>query len=119
WRTRLPEPPAAPLVAWRDQIVAVTTSGAVFGWKPGREPARLGSFGASVDGAAALEGDSLLAVVDDRQLAELDLVRGERRTRSVSPGLYLGPPSVRTADGSSIATVMALTHTRGFVTSVG
>lgn len=116
-RTALPEPPFAPLVAAGNKIFAVTNSGAVFGWTPGREALRVGSFGAPVDGGAAFVGGSLVAVIDGNQLAEVDLSRGVRTTRSVAlQGLYLGPPSIRTgADTSSFATVLALTPSRGFV----
>ena len=53
-RVALPEAPAAPLLASGDKVVAVTATGAVYGWTPGRELVRLGSFGAPIDGGAAL-----------------------------------------------------------------
>lgn len=119
-RAALPEPPAAPLVAWRDEIVATTATGAVFGWRPGREARRLGSFEGPVDGAAALSGDSLLAVVGGRELAELSLTRGERTTRAMAPSLYLGPPAVRAPTGEpGSATVFGLTPDRGIVVTLG
>ena len=121
-RAALPEPPAAPLVAASDKVLAVTTTGAVFGWTPGREPVRLGSFGAPIDGGAALiEGGRLVAVIEGNHLAEVDLVRGGRSTRSVTAqGLYLGPPAARpaTSGAGSLATVLALTTTRGFVVTL-
>lgn len=118
-RATLPESPSAPLLAWGGKIVAVGSTGAVFGWSPGREPVRLGSFGAPVDGGAALEGGALVAVIEDSHLAEVDLTRGGRTTRSVAAqGLFLGPPSIRSAAGGSIATVLALTPTRAFVLSL-
>ena len=114
-RVTLPEPPAAPLLAG-DQIVAVTGSGNVYGWMPGREPVRLGSFGAPVDGAAALrDASTLVGVIDGNHLAEVDLVHGGFSTRALAPqGLYLGPPAVR----GGAATLLALTSTRGFVVTV-
>ncbi len=119
-RVSLPEQPAAPLIAAGDKILAVTASGAVFGWTPGREPVRLGSFGAPVDGGAALvDGNTLVGVIEGNQIAEVDIVRGGRSTRAIAAqGLYLGPPSVRSAGSSSIATTLALTHSRGFVVTL-
>jgi hypothetical protein len=116
-RVSLPEPPGAGLLAAGDKIVAVTTTGAVFGWTPGREPVRLGSFGAPVDGGAALvDNGALIAVIEGNHLAEVDLLRGGRNTRSIATqGLYLGPPAVHTtASGGSLATVLALTQSRSF-----
>jgi hypothetical protein len=117
-RATLPEAPDAPLLAARDEIVAVARSGAVYGWAPGREPVRLGSFGGPIDGGAVLtDGGALLAVVDGTQLAEVDLARGSRSTRSsASAGLYLGPPAVRPGpDGAPATTLLALSAARGFV----
>ncbi len=118
-RVTLPEAAAAPLVAAGDRIVTVTTSGTVFGWAPGREPVRLGSFGAPVDGGVALAGNALLGVIEGNQLAEVDLARGARSTHSIAPaGLYLGPPAVRAgAGGANVTTLLGLTPSRGFVLS--
>ena len=126
-RASLPEPAAAPLVAAGDRIIVVTTTGTVLGWTPGREPARLGSFGAPIDGGAALAGPTtLVAVIEGNQLAEVDLARGGRTTRALAsqsaPVLWLGPPALRNgrtdAGVSSLATLLALTTTRGFVVTV-
>ncbi|MDB4944938.1 MAG: hypothetical protein JWP97_4472 [Labilithrix sp.] len=123
-RTTLPEAPAAPLLAEGDRVLAVITSGAVLAWTPGREPVRLGSFGAPIDGGAALGGNgALLGVIDGNHLVELDLARGIRTTRSLSAqGLYLGPPTVRTATADAGATVLATlllqTPSRGFVVTL-
>ncbi len=117
-RVGLPETPAAPLVAAGDKVLAITSSGTVYGWAPGREPVRLGSFGAPIDGGAVLtEGGALVAVIEGNHLAEVDIVRGGRSTRSISSqGLYLGPPSVRSgSSGTSTATLLALTQSHGFV----
>ena len=130
-RAVLPEPAAAPLVAAGDRIIAVTTTGTVFGWSPGREPMRLGSFGAPIDGGAALaDATKLVAVIEGNQLAEVDLARGGRATRALAspntPVLWLGPVALRkgrTDAGTSLvtngdrtlATILALTTTRGFV----
>ncbi|MBX3208820.1 MAG: PQQ-like beta-propeller repeat protein [Labilithrix sp.] len=120
-RVSLPEMPGAPLVAAGDKVLAVTTSGTVYGWTPGREPVRLGSFGAPIDGGAALtDAGTLLAVIEGNHLAEVDITRGGRSTRSIaSQGLYLGPPAVRSATpGAPLATLLAQTHTRGFVVTL-
>ncbi|MDB5215894.1 MAG: hypothetical protein JWO86_3821 [Myxococcaceae bacterium] len=124
-RVSLPEAPAAPLLATGDKIIAVTTTGAVYGWTPGREPVRLGSFGAPVDGGAALaDANTLVAVIEGNHLVELDLARGARSSRSIAAqGLYLGPPSVRSvaggdAGGGVLATLLAETPSRAFVVTI-
>lgn len=97
-RTTLPEAASAPLVAALGKVIAVTVSGAVWSWSPGAvEPTRIGSFGAPVEGGAALADDhTLLAITaGGAHLAALDLARGAVATRAVAPaGLWLGPPSV-------------------------
>ncbi|MFO0741319.1 MAG: hypothetical protein U0270_35815 [Labilithrix sp.] len=120
-RVTLPEQIAAPLLASGDKILAVTNTGAVFGWTPGREPLRVGSFGAPVDGGVALTtSGSLVAVIENNHLAEVDIAHGTRSTWSIAPqGMYLGPPAIRDLPGgSSLATIGALTHTRGFVLAI-
>jgi hypothetical protein len=120
-RAPLPETPAAPLIAAGDKVIAVTASGAVFGWTPGREPVRVGSFGAPIDGGAVLaDGGTLLAVIEGNHLAEVDLARGGRSTRSIAAqGLYLGPPAIRSGPAGAVTTtLLALTHSRGFVLSL-
>ena len=96
-RAVVPESLATPLVAALGKVIAITGTGVVYGWAPGREPQRLGSFGGSVDGGATLaDAHTLVAVVDGTRLAALDLARGVVVSRAVAPGgLYLGPPSVR------------------------
>ncbi|MDB4933031.1 MAG: hypothetical protein JWP87_3 [Labilithrix sp.] len=124
-RVSLPEMPAAPLLASGDKVIAVAVTGAVYGWTPGREPVRLGSFGAPIDGGATLaDASTLLAVIEGNHLVELDLARGTRTSRSIAAqGLYLGPPSVRPVPGASgggamLATLLAQTPNRVFVVSV-
>jgi hypothetical protein len=123
-RVSLPEAPAAPLLTTGDKIIAVTSTGAVYGWTPGREVVRLGSFGAPIDGGAALaDASTLVAVIEGNHLVELDLGRGARTSRSIAAqGLYLGPPSVRTvagvAGGGTLATLLAETPSRAFVVSI-
>jgi len=120
-RVTLPEPPSAALLASDDRVIAVTVTGAVYGWTPGRETIRLGSFGAPIDGGAALsDANTLVAVIEGNHLVELDLTRAARSTRSIAAqGLYLGPPSVRTvAPGGTLATLLAQTASRAFVVTL-
>jgi hypothetical protein len=97
-RASAPTPPlATSLLAAEGRVVALGTTGAVYTWIPGRAPTRVGSFGGSVDGGAALLPDgSLVAVVDHQRVVRLDLARGLAVTRaSAPPGtLLLGPPAV-------------------------
>jgi hypothetical protein len=94
-RAWLPEPVDGSLLAAGGRILAVTSSGVVFGWIPGREPTRLGSFGGRAFGGATLEGDHmLLGVVDGDRVMALDLARGVAAPRDTSSGLlFLGPVS--------------------------
>lgn len=119
-RVTLPEAPAAPLVASGDKVVAVSITGTVYGWVPGREPVRLGSFGAPLDGGAALTGTgTLIGVIEGNHLVELDLARGARATRAVAPqGLYLGPPAVQGLARGAPVTALAYTADRSFVVRI-
>ncbi len=120
-RATLPESPSAALLSSGDRVLAVTSTGAVYGWSPGREPVRIGSFGAPIEGGAALaDANTLLAVIEGNHLVELDLARSTRTTRSIATqGLYLGPASVRTvAAGGALATLLALTPSRAFVLTI-
>jgi len=110
-RTSLPEAASAPLVAALGKVIAVTITGAVWSWSPGAvEPTRLGSFGAALDGGAALADDhTLLAITSSgAHLAAMDLARGTVTTRAVAPsGIWLGPPSVH--DGTAYLQLLAPT----------
>jgi outer membrane protein assembly factor BamB len=119
-RVTLPERPASALLASGDKVLAVTTTGAVYGWTPGREPVLLGSFGAPIDGGAALaDPNTLVAVIEGNHLVELDLTRGARSTRSIAQqGLYLGPAAVRRAPTGTLATVLAMTPSRVYVATI-
>ncbi len=120
-RVTLADAAAAPLVASGDKVLAVSSAGTVYGWTPGREPVRMGSFGAPIDGGAALVDDTtLVAVIEGNHLVDLDLAHGARGTRSISTtGLYLGPPAVRRdAKGTTLATVLSLTPTRLSVVTI-
>ncbi len=95
-RASLDEPVSAPLVAAPGKIVAITVTGRVFLWTPGREAVRVGSFGGAVDGGGVLTGDhTLVAIVGGQQLVELDLDRGVTAARWGSPGVLFGPPAFR------------------------
>ena len=115
-RTTLVEGAAAPLLASGDRVLAITSSGTVFGWTPGREPVRLGSFGAATDGGAALlDASTLVAVIEGNHVVDLDVAHGTRTTRALAPqGLYLGPPAVR----GNVASLLAMTPSRAFVVNV-
>jgi outer membrane protein assembly factor BamB len=115
-RASLEEPIAAPLVAAPiGRVVAITSSGRVFMWTPGREPLRAGSFGAPVDGAAALVDDhTLVAVSGIGQLVELDLARGVAVARMSSAAILLGPPALR----GDVAYVLAALPGRVFALAV-
>jgi hypothetical protein len=98
-RTTLREPTTLPLVAARGQVIAVTTSGAVWSWAPGSaEPMRIASFGSPVDGGAALADDHTLVAVTAGQihLTAVDLLLRATTTRAVvSTGMLFGPPAAR------------------------
>jgi hypothetical protein len=110
-RTLLPEGSAFPLLSALGTLIAVSSNGAVWSWKPGSgEPARVGSFGTPiVDGAALVDDHTLVAVAANRTRAvSVDLARGASSTRSVAPGgLWLGPPATR--KGVSYLLLAALT----------
>jgi outer membrane protein assembly factor BamB len=92
-----PEVIASPLVSAQGKVIFVSASGAVYGWTPGRDISKIGSFGASLDGAAALADDHTLVAVlaDGESLVAFDLVRGLAATRATPPsGVYLGPPAM-------------------------
>jgi outer membrane protein assembly factor BamB len=115
-RASLDEAVAAPLVAAPlGRIAAVTSSGRVFLWSPGREPVRAGSFGAPIDGAAALVDDhTLVAVSGVGQLVELDLARGVAVARMSSPAMLLGPPAYR----GDVAYLLAAVPGRTFAIAI-
>ncbi|WP_394841620.1 hypothetical protein LZC95_31670 [Pendulispora brunnea] len=96
-RAAVPEILATPLLAALGKIIAVAASGTVYGWMPGKEVQKIGSFGGGIDGGAVLAGPSTLAaVVDGTRLAAMDLVHGSVMTRSsVQGAIFLGPPAVR------------------------
>jgi hypothetical protein len=95
-----PEGIASPLLSAQGKVVFVAASGAVYGWTPGRDVSKIGTFGGAVDGTPGLADDhTLLAVLaDGGSLAAFDLVRGLSATRS-SPaaGVFLGPPAMHGA----------------------
>ena len=106
-RATLEEPVAAPLVAVpQGKIAAITSTGKVFLWAPGREPIRTGNFGSPIDGAATLVDDhTLVAIAGLGQLVELDLSRGVAIARMSSPAILLGPPAFRGETAYLLATL--------------
>jgi outer membrane protein assembly factor BamB len=112
-RAVLPEPLATSLVASAGRLLAITTSGVVYAWTPGREPQRVGSFGAPVDGGSTLSDENtLVAVVEGTRLVALDLRRGTLVTRAQGAGTYyLGPPAMR----APTAYLLGQTPARTFV----
>lgn len=96
-RSALPEPLTAGLVALGGKLYGVAPGGVVYAATPGREAARVGSFGGVVDrGIAALSDRTLVAIVDTSRVVELDLVSGLTQVRATAlAGHLLGPPAVR------------------------
>jgi len=100
-RTTLREPASAPLVSAGGKVIVVAESGAVWSWALGEaEPVRVSSFGAPIDGAAALADDhTLVAVTAGRaHLSAVDLLRGTVALRvALRTGALLGPPAMNGA----------------------
>ena len=100
-RTTLPEATTAPLMSALGKVTAVTESGAVWSWTPGAtEPMRVASFGAPIDGGAALADDhTLVAVTAGRaRLSSLDLFHGTVTARAaLRSDVWLGPPAMNAA----------------------
>ena len=121
-RMILPEATATPLLSALGQIIAVTGSGAVWGWIPGAaEATRLASFGSPIEGSAALADERTLVAIAVGQttLAAVDLLRGTSGGASVtravaSGGLWLGPPAMR----GEVATLGLLGPTSELVITV-
>ena len=109
-RTSTPEAVTSPLVSALGKVAFVGASGAVYLWAPGGDPSRAGSFGAPIDGGAALSDDHTLVAVTHggTQLTAVDLVKNVAVTRSSAPvGVYLGPPAMR----GDVAYVVSFTST--------
>jgi PQQ-like domain len=106
-RTVLPEISNAPLVAALGKIVVVGASGAVWSWVPGApEPVRVGTFGAAIDGGAALADDhtAIAVIAGQPRLVALDLWTGTATLRSAAPaGVWLGPPALRAGGAYFVA----------------
>lgn len=97
-KTLLPESMSGgALLAAGGKVIAVAASGVVYGWSPGRDATRLGSFGGQVDGGATVYDDhTLVAVVDVTRIVTLDIDRGVPVPRTAPiVGFYLGPVAVR------------------------
>jgi hypothetical protein len=109
-RAILPEPATAPLVSALGRVFIVSSSGTVYGWALGGEPARVGSFGSAVDQGAGLVDDHTLVAVTSAHthLTVVDLVRGTTTTRAIAAsGLWLGPPATQ----GGVAHMLAMTQT--------
>jgi hypothetical protein len=87
WSTSTTEPLRA-VFEWRGQALAVSRSGAVIARAVAGEPEEIANLGGAA-GRAALDGDSLFALVSGHKLVELDLVRRTQRTRFSDPALEL------------------------------
>ncbi len=116
-RSTLDEPLTSGLLAAPGRILGVAASGTVYAMEPGRDAVRVGSFGGSVDlGAAMLSDSTLVAVVDQQRLVEVDWTRQTATTRATAPaGLYLGAPAIR----AGTAYVLGYLPGRTFVLGVG
>ncbi len=115
-RASLSEVVVASPLATRGRVLALTSSGAVHAWTPGRDPERLGSLGGLADGGGALaDENTLLAVVDGTRLVAFDLTHRTTSTRSTANGgLYLGPPATR----NGTAEILSMTPGRSFLLGV-
>jgi hypothetical protein len=101
----------ATLLRRRSETLIVTERGEIFGWQPPAEPTELGSFAARVDGAA-LDGDRLSAVVDQKKLVELNLASGTKLQRADVPTGLSGPPALLPGGATRVVTQdgMLLAH---------
>jgi hypothetical protein len=109
-RATLPESATAPLVSALGRVVIVASSGTVYAWALGGEPARVGSFGSSVDQGAALVDDHTLVAVTSAHthLTAVDLTNGSMTTRAIAASsLWLGPPTTQ----GGVAHLLAMTQT--------
>ncbi len=98
-RTTLPDVISQPLLPGQSGVLAVTATGAVYAWPPGRDASRVGSFGTAVDGPAVLASPhTLLAIVDGAQISALELSDGVAFTRAIAgAGVFLPPLALRGA----------------------
>lgn len=115
-RARVPEQIVWPLVETRLGVAGVSADGCVYLWSPGTEPVRVGSFGGMLDGGvAAVDGSTLVGVVEATRLLTVDLAHGVAKVIAVAaagmvkPGALLGPPSV--SRGRTVAFEMTPTST--------
>jgi hypothetical protein len=99
-RARVPEQIVWPLVSTDHGIAGVSANGGIYLWSPGSNPTRVASFGGMLEGgAAAVDGNTLVGVVDAGRLVTVDLVHGVAKVSAVAGsggaggGALLGPPS--------------------------
>ncbi len=100
FRAPIPEPVTGPLLASSTpsgaRVLATSkATGVVFAWTPGRDVARVGSFGALIQGGAvAIDDNTLLAVVEGPRLMTLDLRQGVAvPLATFAGGSYFWPPA--------------------------
>lgn len=86
-RASLPTRPAGGLVPWRGGVLAALVDGRVVRWIPPRAPEELGTFeGQLLESGLTLASDqTLVAVVDRREVMAFDLVR-----RAATPLISVG-----------------------------
>jgi outer membrane protein assembly factor BamB len=116
-RATIPDTIVAPLVAFDGQALAVTFSGNVYGWTPGKDARKIGSFGQFIDTNAAIAGKGTLVAVSggNTQLLAFDAVRGTAVTRATAQvGFYLGPPAFR----GETAYLLSLAQSRMFLLTI-
>jgi hypothetical protein len=85
----------------------ITERGDVAEWHPPSAPTKIASFAGRVDGAARF-GSTLIAVVDQARLIDLDLVTGARHERLEMPLGLSGWPSLLPDGGTRIVTLDGL-----------
>ena len=77
-----------------DRVIAVMSGGRVLSWRPGAPPHIVGDLRGHVGGAASLAGTRLVAVIDGRELRQMDLRSGRVTTLVARSALRLTPALV-------------------------
>jgi len=109
-RAALTDAPVGGLLRWRDGTVVTTESGDVLLWSPPGQPRKLGNVGGNPTRGGVIAGSrSLVAVVDGRALATLDL-------RSGATKLLVGDPRAsRQFDGPVVLDPTGALHVASVV----